>query len=429
MTIPQLYQLFLQNHGISTDTRKIKPGTLFFALKGDHFNGNVFAKNALDAGATYAIVDEESLPINEKVVLVRDVLQTLQQLAAHHRNQFSIPVIAITGTNGKTTTKELCYAVLSQKYRTIATAGNFNNHIGVPLTLLSINKETEIAIIEMGANHGGEIDFLCKLASPGFGIITNIGKAHLEGFGSFEGVINAKTELYRYLKSNKGFIFLNSDNGLLVDHAKGINSDTYGIRKKANLYASKITADPFVHMRITNDKNKIPVLSKLYGIYNAENIMAAACVGFHFGVEPEKIQSAIDSYQPSYNRSQVIQTEHNQLILDAYNANPSSMELAITGFAKNSSMNRVLILGDMFELGIESEKEHIHILELLKRLGFKDVYLIGPEFTRLNTETGWHCFNDCELARMWLEHHPLLNTSILLKGSRGMRMETLLPVL
>ncbi len=429
MTIPQLHQLFLQNSGISTDTRKIQPGTLFFALQGDHFNGNFFAENAVKAGAAYAIIDDETLPGNEKFIVVNDVLETLQQLAAYHRNQFSIPVIAITGTNGKTTTKELCHTVLSQKYHTVATVANFNNHIGVPLTLLSITKETEIAIIEIGANHGGEIDFLCRLASPDYGIITNIGKAHLEGFGSFEGVINAKTELYRYLKDHNGTIFLNADNQLLADHAEESNSITYGTLNTANLHASEITADPFVHMNIVNQQNKIQVLSQLYGICNAENIMSAACVGFHFGVEPKKIKSAIDSYRPTNNRSQIIHTEHNQLIMDAYNANPSSMELAITGFAKNNSGNKVLILGDMLELGNKSEKEHIYILELVKRSGFQNVYLIGPEFTRLNTEAGWHCFIDSDLARLWIEHHPFLDASIFLKGSRGMKLETLVPVL
>jgi UDP-N-acetylmuramoyl-tripeptide--D-alanyl-D-alanine ligase len=429
MKIPQLYQLFLQHKGISTDSRKIQQGSLFFALQGDHFNGNDFAEKAIFDGAAYAIIDDKSLPANERYIPVKNVLQTLQNLAAYHRNQLSIPVIAITGTNGKTTTKELSYAILSQKFLTVATAGNFNNHIGVPLTLLSINPETEIAIIEMGANHCGEIDFLCKLANPDFGIITNIGKAHLEGFGSYNGVINAKTELYKYLKENNGSIFLNIDNKLLLEHADGIKSIAYGTKKSAKISASKITADPFVRIDISDKKSNILIASQLYGIYNAENIIAAACIGFHFGVEPEMIKKAIEEYKPSNNRSQIIHTKHNRVILDAYNANPSSMELAIAGFARDNTSNKVLILGDMFELGTESEKEHIHILELVQLTGFKDVFLIGPEFTRMNTEVGWHCFNDCELASLWLEHHPLLGSSILVKGSRGMKLETLVPLL
>ena len=429
MTIPQLHQIFLQHQGISTDTRKIVPGTLFFALKGDHFNGNRFAENALKAGADYAIVDDDQLPFHEHFIHVPDVLKALQELAAYHRRQFQVPVIAITGTNGKTTTKELCNSVLSEKFKTIATAGNLNNHIGVPLTLLSITKETEIAIIEMGANHPGEIDFLCNLADPGFGIITNIGKAHLEGFGSIEGVIQTKTELYRYLKNNNGMIFLNTDNQVLVSHSGGIRAVTYSTGNAANLRASDITADPFVQMKLVSDHHEIRIISQLYGLYNAENIMVAATMGFHFGIEPVKIKNAIESYLPSNNRSQVLQTKHNQVIMDAYNANPSSMELAIKGFEKTSSRNRVLILGDMLELGMESENEHKKILELVKQKGILDVYLVGPEFSKINTETVWHCFFDCELAGLWIAHHPFQDSTILIKGSRGMKLEALIPVL
>jgi UDP-N-acetylmuramoyl-tripeptide--D-alanyl-D-alanine ligase len=429
MTIQELYPVFLQHNVISTDTRKIHPGSLFFALKGENFNGNDFAMEAIRAGASYAIVDDEKVKRGEMIIHVDDVLRTLQQLAAHHRKQFRIPVVAITGTNGKTTTKELCHAALSQKFNTVATSGNFNNHIGVPLTLLSITPQTEIAIIEMGANHPGEIGFLCTLAQPGYGLITNIGKAHLEGFGSFEGIVKTKTELYHYLKKNDGTIFLNADNTLLAGHAEGIRKVTYGLEEDVFLQGSNITADPFLQMDLRNGNTNLHVESHLYGGYNAENVMAAACMGFHFGVEANTLYEALSSYTPSNNRSQVIRTAKNLLILDAYNANPSSMELAISGFTKNKNTQPVLILGDMLELGAESDKEHKHILDLVKSSGFTYVYLVGPVFTRINTERGWHCFTDSELARIWLQHHSFEGATILLKGSRGMQLEKLVTVL
>lgn len=430
MNIAALYDLLFQPlKNISTDSRKIKPGDIYFALRGEHFNGNDFADHALKSGASFAVVDDPDLPRNEKFILVENVLQTLQELSVYHRQQFSIPVIAITGTNGKTTTKELTNIILSQKYNTISTKGNLNNHIGVPVTLLSITRQTEIAIVEMGANHPGEIDFLCQLSSPGYGLITNVGKAHLEGFGSLEGVLQTKTELYRFLQTNNGIVFLNQDNDLLKPHAAGITQVTYGVESGNVMSAQEITADPFVRLLLRANGQEIHINSRLPGKYNAQNILAAACIGSYFGVDLSQIKSAVESYQPSNNRSQIIRTNKNRLLLDAYNANPSSMEQALTEFAGSWDGEKVLILGDMMELGTESDREHQAILELIRNKGFQEVYLVGSIFTRNNTERNWHCFQDSELATIWLDHHQIQNKTILIKGSRSVRLEILAEVL
>jgi len=349
----------------------------------------------------------------------------LQQLANHHRKQFRIPVLAITGTNGKTTTKELINAVLSKKYQTLATTGNLNNHIGVPLTLLKLKPDTEIAIVEMGANHLGEIDLLTRIAEPTHGIITNIGKAHLEGFGGFEGVVRAKTELYRYLKSRHGIVFVNNDNPLLVQYSNGMKVIHYKTGKTTGIDEQNHPDDHYLRMEIKIDEQEITLSTKLFGSYNAENILAAACIGHFFGVEPEKIKEAIESYQPQNNRSQVLKTRSNLLILDMYNANPSSMEPALQDFAGSTYVRKVIVLGDMLELGSECDKEHQDILELIEKLGFTEVFLVGPVFTRLNTKREWLCFQDSELARMWLDHHRINEAVILLKGSRGIKLEKL----
>ena len=429
MTIPAVYDLLQPLHKISTDSRKVKPGDVYFALRGEHFNGNDFADHALRSGASFAVVDDDRLPRNEKFILVENVLHTLQELSVYHRHQFSIPVIAVTGTNGKTTTKELINIILSQRFRTVSTEGNLNNHIGVPLTLLSITRETEMAIVEMGANHPGEIDFLCNLASPGFGLITNVGKAHLEGFGSFLAILQTKTELYRYLKNHSGSVFLNHDDNLLKNHASGIKQITYGFNRNNLISAQQIFADPFVHLVLRSEDQEILINSKLPGKYNAQNILAAACIGTYFGIDLIHIKSAVESYKSVNNRSQIIQTENNQILLDAYNANPSSMEQAIKEFAGSWDGEKVLILGDMMELGAESEKEHQAILELIGNSGIHEVYLVGSIFTRNNTERSWHCFQDSELARIWFEHHQIKNKTILIKGSRSIRLEVLASVL
>jgi UDP-N-acetylmuramoyl-tripeptide--D-alanyl-D-alanine ligase len=429
MTVENLYSLFLQYPEISTDSRQIPEGALFFGLKGDHFDGNEFAGYALDMGASFAIIDDSLYCLDNRCILVENVLSSLQQLANHHRKQFRIPILAITGTNGKTTTKELIHAVLSKKYQTLSTTGNLNNHIGMPLTLLKLKPETEIAIVEMGANHPGEIDLLCRIAEPTHGIITNIGKAHLEGFGGFEGVVRTKTELYRYLKSRHGIVFVNNDNPLLVQHSHGMKIIPYETGKTTGIEEQNRPEDPYLKMEIKIDNQEITLSTKLFGRYNAENILAAACIGHFFGVEPGKIKEAIESYQPQNNRSQVLKTRSNLLILDMYNANPSSMEPALQDFAGSTYVRKVLVLGDMLELGSECDKEHQDILELIEKLGFTEVLLVGPVFTRLNTKREWLCFQDSELARMWLDHHRINDAVILLKGSRGIKLEKLVDLL
>jgi UDP-N-acetylmuramoyl-tripeptide--D-alanyl-D-alanine ligase len=429
MTVENLYSLFLQHPEISTDSRQIPEGAIFFGLKGDHFDGNEFAGYAIDKGASFAIIDDFRYRIDDHCILVKNVLASLQQLANHHRNQFRIPVLAITGTNGKTTTKELIHAVLSKKYQTLATTGNLNNHIGVPLTLLNLKLETEIAIVEMGANHPGEIDLLCRIAEPTHGIITNIGKAHLEGFGGFEGVISTKTELYRFLKSRQGIAFVNTGNPLLVQHTGGMKVIPYETIQITSIDEQIHPEDPYLKMGIKIDGQEIILSTKLFGRYNAENILAAACIGHFFGVEPEKLKEAIEFYQPQNNRSQVLQTRSNLLILDMYNANPDSMEPALQNFAGSPHIRKVLILGDMLELGSECDKEHQNILELIEKLGFTEVYLVGPVFTKLNTKREWLCFQDSELARRWLDYHRLTDATILLKGSRGIKLEKLVDLL
>ncbi|MEI6456609.1 MAG: UDP-N-acetylmuramoyl-tripeptide--D-alanyl-D-alanine ligase [bacterium] len=424
-----IHRRFLENPVISTDSRKIVPGSLFFALKGPTFNGNLFAASALEQGASWAIVDEKASVASERCILVDDVLATLQQLAHHHRNLFPVPVIAITGTNGKTTTKELIHAVLSTSYTVAATTGNLNNHIGVPLTLLTMTNETEIAVIEMGANHPGEIDQLCRIANPGYGLITNIGKAHLEGFGGFDGVVRTKSELYRYLAGTGGKIFLNHDDDLLTQLAGTLPAITYGSMPASTSFGS-LSADPFVKILIRFENNeKADISSKLYGRYNLYNILAAACIGHHFKVSAGKIVEAIAGYNPSINRSQVKETERNILILDAYNANPSSMKEALVTFGASSYPKKTLILGDMLELGSESDTEHQSILNLIEQMPLHEVYLVGPVFTRLNRKREYLCFQDVELARMWIEHHALTDSAILLKGSRGMKLERLVDLL
>ncbi len=429
ITVENLYSLFLQHPEISTDSRQIPDGALFFGLKGDHFDGNEFAGTALEKGASFAIIDDSRYRIDNRCILVESVLSSLQQLANHHRNQFRIPVLAITGTNGKTTTKELIHAILSKKYQTLATTGNLNNHIGVPLTLLKLKSETEITIVEMGANHAGEIDLLCRIAEPTHGIITNIGKAHLEGFGGFEGVVQTKTELYRFLKSRQGIVFVNNDNPLLVKYSKGMKVIHYETGKTASTDKQNHPEDPYLKMEIKIDEQEITLSTKLFGQFNAENILAAACIGHFFGVEPGKIKEAIETYQPQNNRSQVLQTKSNLLILDMYNANPSSMEPALRNFSVSTHVRKVLILGDMLELGSECDKEHLDLLELIEKLGFTEVCLVGPVFTRLNTKREWLCFQDSELARMWLDHHRINDAVILLKGSRGIKLEMLVDLL
>ncbi len=425
MQIDELYKIFLNHPNISTDTRRIIPNSIFFSLKGDTFDGNLFAASAIEQGAAYAIIDNENYFIdNSKYLLVKDVLQTLQELAICHRQHLTIPFIGITGTNGKTTTKELINAVLSQKYKTLATIGNLNNHIGVPLTILSITDKHKIAIIEMGANHIGEIGDLCKISQPDYGIITNIGKAHLEGFGSIEGVIKAKNDLYIYIKNKKGKVFINTNNELLMSLSNDIDKITYGINDADFCYGKLISTDPNVEVSYHYNDNEYTIKTNLVGAYNFENIMAAICVGIYFNVEHTIIKDALETYTPSNSRSQIVKTSHNTVILDAYNANPSSMENAILNFAKMDVENKVLIIGDMLELGSYSLDEHQNILNLIEKNNLKDVILVGKDFSKQNKN--YKSFNNSDEARDYLIKNPIKNATILVKGSRGIKLEKIM---
>lgn len=422
----QIYQYFRDYPHISTDTRKIIPDSLFFALRGETFNGNDYAHEALRKGAVFAVIDDPSLTSDPRCLLVENALQTLQHLARIHRDQFNIPVIAITGTNGKTTTKELTANILATKYPIIATEGNLNNHIGVPLTLLRLTPETRIALIEMGANHPGEIDFLCQITRPGFGLITNIGRAHLEGFGGFEGVMATKTELYRFLANHQGKVFLHQDDRLLTTLAENLEKITYGT-SPGDCTGFGITAKPFIALDIAfKPSGSLHLETQLYGQYNVPNILAASCIGNYFEVEIPRMKAALEKYNPGNNRSQVIRTEKNLVVMDAYNANPTSMAAALESFAATDYPRKILILGDMLELGDAADEEHEHILQRIHDSGFDEVFLVGPVFTRVNRERKNICFDDVALAGLWLEHHPPSDSTLLIKGSRGIRLENLL---
>jgi UDP-N-acetylmuramoyl-tripeptide--D-alanyl-D-alanine ligase len=423
VNIEQLYQIYLQYPAVQTDTRKLQPGDIFFALRGPNFNGNQYAQQALDAGAAYAVVDDPDFyTLPEKMMLVPDALQALQDLARHHRQQFSIPFIAITGTNGKTTTKEMVRTVLGSVYRTYATAGNLNNHIGVPLTLLGIPLDAEMAVIEMGANHQLEIEGYCKVALPSHGLITNIGKAHLEGFGSEEGVRKAKGELYDHLRSNDGTVFVCKDYPYLLDMSKGIaNVITYG-REDADYTG---TSNPATALLELETKETGLIRTQLVGDYNFPNVMAAIAIGLHFKVPAEKIKASIEQYIPSNNRSQIVQRGSNTFIMDAYNANPSSMKAAIENFAGLDADNKVLMLGAMKELGADSLKEHQALADLLQQTHWKAVVLVDGDFAKIN-----HPYIFLETAadaRRWLEQQAFEHTHVLVKGSRSVGMEKVLP--
>jgi len=417
MDIKDLYEIYKSHKVISTDTRTIENGCLFFALKGDNFNGNNYAKDALKKGAAFVIIDEVEFKESEQHILVDDVLDTLQKLANYHRKQFTIPFIGITGTNGKTTTKEFINTVLSTKYKTSYTQGNLNNHIGVPLTILSIPFDCEIAIIEMGANHVGEIEFLSKIAEPNFGLITNIGTAHIEGFGSIENIIKTKSELYRYIQSLNGTVFINNEDKTLVDLAKGLNTISYG-NKGADCSAKLLSSTPSVNL----EWNNINIKSNLYGAYNYQNILVAICIGKYFKVSPNNIKKAIEEYFPTNNRSQIINVNSNTLFLDAYNANPTSMNAAIDTFSENDSNNRLMLLGDMLELGEISKDEHQKIVDKTKALNINAIF-IGNEFSSIKTKYNYTYLENVDQVIDWLKHSGLTNHQILIKGSRGIRLE------
>jgi UDP-N-acetylmuramoyl-tripeptide--D-alanyl-D-alanine ligase len=417
MKISELYKIYKQYPNVCTDTRSITKGCIFFALKGEHFNGNTFANEAIKNGAKYSIIDEKEYE-SENTILVKDVLQTLQQLANYHRKQFNIPVIGITGTNGKTTSKELINAVLNKHFKTSYTQGNLNNHIGVPLTLLSIKNDCEIAIIEMGANHIGEIKELCEIAEPNFGIITNIGTAHIEGFGSKEGVIKTKNEMYDFIAKNEGLIFTNNDDELLKQLSSSIKKYTYG-KKNAECIASLLSETPNINL----DWNNNEINSTLYGGYNFYNILLAICVGQYFKVPNDNIIKGIETYVSTNNRSQLIQLDTLEIYLDAYNANPSSMNVAIDSFSSNSSQNKLMILGDMLELGSVSKIEHQNIIEKAKALGINTIF-VGNQFYNFNTKYPFSYFkNTAELLEWLNQNNAIKYDSILIKGSRGIKLE------
>lgn len=424
MRTDELYQLYLKYPSIQTDTRKLKKGDLFFALKGPNFNGNTFAEMALAAGAGYAIVDETEYAVNDKCILVPDVLTALQQLARYHRDRLQIPFIGITGSNGKTTTKELVTAVLRKRFVTYATEGNLNNHIGVPLTILKIKNDAEIAIIEMGANHLREIASYCEIAAPTHGVITNCGKAHIEGFGSEEGVRKGKGELYDHLRDHGGIVFRNTDLSYLEDMAKGIAKQiTYG---SANAqYTGRPEMEGVLLNVVMNIEDKeVLVPTHLVGAYNFANVLFAVAAGLHFGVTIDKIKAAINEYQPDNSRSQLLIKGSNKIILDAYNANPSSMRAAINNFAATNMPDKILWVGAMKEMGADEEMEHVALVKLIQEYEWKDVILVGREFKHIpNT---YHWFATSAEAASFIKTNAPKNSSILIKGSRGSKMEVLL---
>ena len=423
MTIEQLYQVYLRHPSVQTDTRKIKQGDIFFALKGPSFNGNEFALKALEAGAVCAVVDEAAFAVNEKTILVDDTLVALQALAKHHRQQFTIPFIAITGSNGKTTTKELVNAVLSTGYTTYTTEGNLNNHIGVPLTILTIKKDAAIAVIEMGANHRQEIAGYCEYTMPTHGIITNAGKAHLEGFGGEEGVKKGKGELYDYLRTHNGVAFVMWDYDYLQQMSEGLPSVvTYGTHD-ATVTGEAIKSGPFLDVQFTSGINET-IHTQLVGDYNLPNILCAAAAGNYFKIPGDKIKTAIEAYTPSNSRSQLIKKDTNTIILDAYNANPSSMKAAIENFAKLAAADKILMLGGMAELGAGSLEEHKQLIALIHQYNWKNVVLTGGDFLKIRHP--FISFENAGQAKDWFHQQQFNNTTILIKGSRSMQMEKVL---
>lgn len=424
-TIEKIYQYYSQKYLVSTDSRKIEEGCVFVALKGERFDGNDFAYQVAQENiAACVIADRKDLPHHERLFIVEDSLTALQELARLHREKCNIPIIGITGTNGKTTTKELTAAVLSKKYNLIYTQGNFNNHLGLPLTVLRIKPDTEMAVVEMGANHPNEIAQLCTIANPDFGIITNIGKAHLEGFGSFEGVVKTKNELYDFIRNKNGRLFVNHDNELLVKLSNGIDSLTYGKDNSADIKASIVSSNPYLIINWEGNEIK----TNLVGDYNFENVMAAISVGCHFNVEKDLIIEALENYTPTNNRSQFIKSEKNEIVMDAYNANPVSMHHAIKNFRNISSENTLLILGDMRELGKDSEKEHQAIISLIKELKFENVILVGEEFKK-TAGTDFTTFTNVEELLTYINSNDISGKKILIKGSNSIRLEKIVNVL
>lgn len=424
--ISDLYSKFLESSGICTDTRKLQKNSIYFALRGDNFDGNEYADQALEKGALLAVVDDENQKGSSKVI-VKDVLLTLQELANFHRKQIDIPILAITGSNGKTTTKKLVLEVLSKEFKVKATEGNLNNHIGVPLTLLSFTAELDFGIVEMGANHQKEIESLCNIAEPNYGYITNFGKAHLEGFGGIEGVIKGKSELYDYLIENDGLIFFNRDDEIQVE--KAIQHKNYSIGEKplSDCQVVLIDAQPNVKVEYSN----LCIQSKLIGSYNFKNISAAIGIGRYFSVDKDKIKDAIEDFKPEEMRSQIIKKNGKEILLDAYNANPTSMKAALESFKQIEGEHKTVILGDMFEIGEDSIKEHLHILDTCQHLGFENILVCGEQFYKVSSEfenvIGFETTND--LQKFIEEDNSKISSTILVKGSRGMKLESIMDAL
>ena len=425
MKIDAIHQLFLDCTSICTDTRKVKNNCLFFALSGEKFNGNTFANEALTKGAKYAIIDDAKFKTSDNTIIVEDSLKTLQELATYHGEYLGLKIIALTGSNGKTTTKELINVVLSKKYNTTATVGNLNNHIGVPLTLLSMDKNTEIGIVEMGANHKKEIAFLCNIAKPDYGYITNFGKAHLEGFGGIEGVIKGKSEMYDYLISNNKLVFYNAEDTIQEEKLRDYNSKVgFSNNNTTDYNYTLLDTNPFVTFK-TED---IVIKSNLIGAYNFTNLCAASTIGRHFEVTLNQIQTAVKDYTPTNNRSQIINQGSNSIILDAYNANPSSMDVALKNFSIQDAKNKIAILGDMFELGDSAAEEHQNIVNLLSFLDIDKVILVGENFYTTNTDNSnlekYKSFEDFKN-----NYKTIKDSALLIKGSRGMALERVLELL
>lgn len=422
MDIDELYKIYKQHPDVSTDTRNSTKGSIFFALKGANFNGNEYAIQAINSGCSYAVVDEAKYATHPNIILVDNALETLQKLARHHREHIKTPIIGITGTNGKTTTKELITAVLSQEYNVVSTQGNLNNHIGVPLTILRIKKEHEIAVIEMGANHVGEIKFLAEIAQPNYGLITNLGHAHIEGFGSFENVVKTKGELYDYIRGSRdGKIFIDYNNSLLREMAEGITSIYYGFDEDLFVSGKVLAIRPYLEFewKFGNRRNKVK--TKLIGEYNLPNALAAIAIGNYLGVKSSLITKAIEEYEPSNNRSQLKETKKNMLIIDAYNANPTSMHAALENFDHMNVSRKVLILGDMKELGPDTDMEHQKVADYIAHHDFDKVLFVGDNFSR--TDTKYPRFKDLEGLKEYLTENPIEDSYILLKGSRGVQLE------
>ena len=430
MLIPQLYNIFKQHPVVTTDSRVCPDGAIFFALKGPNFNGNNYAESALEKGCSYAIVDEwnESKSRSKYIILVDDVLTVLQKLANHHRKSFKAPVIAITGTNGKTTTKELVAAVLSKEFKVLYTQGNFNNHIGVPLTLLSMTKEHEIAVIEMGASHRGDIKELCEIAAPNFGLITNVGVAHIEGFESVENVVKTKKELFDYLEQNNGKVFLNNALKKVLSLSPGVSVNEYGKDDSSLFVSGSVTSSyPYLELEWQFSEIKRRVKTNLVGDYNMDNVLAAITIGSFFGINSDFINDALESYVPKNSRSQFEKTDKNTLVIDAYNANPTSMKAALDNFVNFPLSPKALVLGEMRELGGVSQAEHQQLVDLVEAYSFTKVYLVGKSFRELDTI--FPVYEDVGELIEEFASHPLTDHCVLIKGSNGVQLDKVVDVL